>query len=79
LKSTIKFGYYFVATYLCPKIIEKHMAMIGVRKGNRIKLSVSISEKNAEWVEAQVVAEKYRSISDAIDSLIREKKASEAA
>jgi Arc/MetJ-type ribon-helix-helix transcriptional regulator len=54
------------------------MANIGVRKGNRIKLSISISEKNAAWVEDQVVAEKYRSISDAIDSLIREKKASEA-
>lgn len=71
--------YYIVVTYLCQKIIEKHMANIGVRKGNRIKLSVSISEKNAAWIEDQVVAERYRSISDAIDSLIREKKTSEAA
>jgi hypothetical protein len=69
--------YYRVATYLCQKIIEKHMANIGVRKGKRIKLSISISEKNAAWIEDQVVAERYRSISDAIDSLIREKKISE--
>jgi Arc/MetJ-type ribon-helix-helix transcriptional regulator len=53
------------------------MANIGVRKGRRIKLSISISEKNAAWIEDQVVAERYRSISDAIDSLIREKKISE--
>ena len=72
-------GYYRVATYLCQKIIEKYMANIGVRKGNRIKLSISISEKNAAWIEDQVVAERYRSISDAIDSLIREKKLSETA
>jgi len=71
--------YYIVATYLCQKIIDRHMASIGVRKGNRIKLSISISEKNAAWIEDQVVAERYRSISDAIDSLIREKKTSEAA
>jgi hypothetical protein len=70
-------GYYIVATYLCQKIIENHMANIGVRKGKRIKLSISISEKNAAWIEDQVVAERYRSISDAIDSLIREKKISE--
>ncbi len=53
------------------------MARIGVRKGNVIKLSVSISEDSASWVENQVENQRYRNISHAIDSLIREKKASE--
>jgi Arc/MetJ-type ribon-helix-helix transcriptional regulator len=52
------------------------MAKIGVRKGNRIKLSISILETNADWIENQIAAERYRSISEAIDSLIREKKTS---
>jgi Arc/MetJ-type ribon-helix-helix transcriptional regulator len=52
------------------------MAQIGVRKGNIRKLSVSISEDSADWIEAQVESQKYRNISHAIDSLIREKKAS---
>ncbi|OPY51209.1 MAG: hypothetical protein A4E49_02327 [Methanosaeta sp. PtaU1.Bin112] len=68
---------YKVVTYLCQKIIENHMANIGVRKGKKIKLSISIMETNATWIEDQIVAERYRSISDAIDSLIREKKLSE--
>jgi len=54
------------------------MAKIGVRKGNIIKLSVSISEDSADWVESQVEIQRYRSISHVIDSLIREKKIQEA-
>lgn len=54
------------------------MAQIGVRKGNVRKLSISISEDSADWVEAQVESQRYRNISHAIESLIREKKASEA-
>jgi Arc/MetJ-type ribon-helix-helix transcriptional regulator len=52
------------------------MAQIGVRKGNIRKLSISISEDSADWIEAQVESQKYRNISHAIDSVIREKKAS---
>lgn len=52
------------------------MAQIGVRKGNIRKLSVSISEDSADWIEAQVESQRYRNISHAVDSLIREKKAS---
>jgi Arc/MetJ-type ribon-helix-helix transcriptional regulator len=52
------------------------MAQIGVRKGNIRKLSISISEESADWIEAQVESQKYRNISHAVDSVIREKKAS---
>ena len=52
------------------------MAQIGVRKGNIRKLSISISEDSADWIEAQVETQRYRNISHAVDSLIREKKAS---
>ena len=52
------------------------MAQIGVRKGNIRKLSISISEDSADWIEAQVESQKYRNISHAIESVIREKKAS---
>ncbi len=54
------------------------MARIGVRKGNIVKLSISVSEDSAEWVESQVESQRYRNISHAIESLIREKKTSEA-
>jgi Arc/MetJ-type ribon-helix-helix transcriptional regulator len=52
------------------------MAQIGVRKGNIRKLSISISEDSADWIEAQVESQRYRNISHAIESVIREKKAS---
>ena len=52
------------------------MARIGVRKGNIRKISVSISEDSADWLEAQVEAQNYRSVSHAVDAVIREKKAS---
>jgi Arc/MetJ-type ribon-helix-helix transcriptional regulator len=52
------------------------MAQIGVRKGNVRKLSISISEDSADWIESQVESQKYRNISHAIESVIREKKAS---
>ena len=52
------------------------MAQIGVRKGNIRKLSISISEESADWIEAQVESQRYRNISHAVDSVIREKKAS---
>ncbi len=56
-----------------------NMAQIGVRKGNIRKISVSISEESADWVETQVESQKYRNVSHAIDSVIRDaKKASEA-
>jgi len=50
------------------------MAQIGVRKGNIRKLSVSISEDSADWIEAQVESQRYRNISHAIESLIRDAK-----
>lgn len=49
------------------------MAQIGVRKGNVRKLSISISEISADWIESQVESQKYRNISHAVESLIREK------
>ena len=50
------------------------MAQIGVRKGNVIKLSISISEDSADWIESQVESQRYRNISHAVESVIREKK-----
>jgi len=50
------------------------MAQIGVRKGNIRKISVSISEDSADWLEAQVEAQNYRSVSHAVDSVIRDAK-----
>jgi Arc/MetJ-type ribon-helix-helix transcriptional regulator len=48
------------------------MARIGVKKGNIRKISVSISEVSADWIESQVESMKYRSVSHAIDALIRD-------
>jgi Arc/MetJ-type ribon-helix-helix transcriptional regulator len=48
------------------------MARIGVKKGNIRKISVSISEISADWIEDQVESMKYRSVSHAIDALIRD-------
>jgi Arc/MetJ-type ribon-helix-helix transcriptional regulator len=48
------------------------MAQIGVKKGNIRKISVSISEVSADWVESQVESMKYRSVSHAVDALIRD-------
>jgi Arc/MetJ-type ribon-helix-helix transcriptional regulator len=53
------------------------MARIGVQKGNIRKLSISITEDSVDWIEAQVESQRYRNVSHAIESLIREKKASE--
>jgi Arc/MetJ-type ribon-helix-helix transcriptional regulator len=50
------------------------MARIGVRKGNIRKISVSISEDSADWLEEQVEAQNYRSVSHAVDSVIRDAK-----
>ena len=47
------------------------MPRIGVRKGNIRKISVSISEDSANWLETQVESENYRSVSHAVDSAIR--------
>jgi hypothetical protein len=52
------------------------MARIGIRKGNIRKISVSISEDSADWLEAQVEALNYRSVSHAVDSVIHEAKKS---
>jgi len=52
------------------------MASIGVKKGRLRKLSISVSEEATDWIESQVLNWKYRSISDAIETLIREKMAS---
>jgi Arc/MetJ-type ribon-helix-helix transcriptional regulator len=46
---------------------------VGVKKGHIRKLSISISEASADWVEAQILDYKYRNISHAIETLIREK------
>jgi Arc/MetJ-type ribon-helix-helix transcriptional regulator len=54
------------------------MAMIGVRKGNIRRLSISVSEQTADWIEVQVESQRYRNISHAFESLVREKIASEA-
>jgi Arc/MetJ-type ribon-helix-helix transcriptional regulator len=48
------------------------MAQIGVKKGNIRKISVSISEISADWIESQVESMKYRNVSHAIDALIRD-------
>ena len=64
-----------MGTYLNDKIeSDAYMARIGVRKGNIRKISVSISEDSADWLEAQVEAQNYRSISHAVDSVIRNAK-----
>lgn len=47
------------------------MARIGVRKGKLRKLSISVSEESVDWIESQIMDYKYRSISHAIESLIR--------
>lgn len=46
------------------------MARIGVKRGNIRKLSISVSEDSADWIETQVQSQKYRNISHAIESLI---------
>ncbi len=71
-------SYYFVATYLSEKIFEAFMAMTGVKKGHRIKLSISIEEDNVDWIESQVETQKYRNVSHAIDAILREKRVSES-
>ena len=63
-----------MGTYLNDKIDCSNMARIGVRKGNIRKISVSISEDSADWLEAQVEALNYRSVSHAVDSVIRDAK-----
>jgi Arc/MetJ-type ribon-helix-helix transcriptional regulator len=50
------------------------MAQIGIRKGNIRKISVSISEDSADWLETQVESQNYRSVSHAVDSVIRNAK-----
>jgi Arc/MetJ-type ribon-helix-helix transcriptional regulator len=50
------------------------MVQIGVRKGNIRKISVSISEDSADWLETQVESQNYRSVSHAVDSVIRNAK-----
>jgi hypothetical protein len=58
------------------KKLECHtMARIGVQKGNIRRLSISVSEKTADWIEAQVESQRYRNISHTIESVIREKMA----
>jgi len=54
------------------------MAKTGVKKGNRLKLSISIGEDNVNWVESLVETEKYRSVSHAIDAILREKRINES-
>jgi Arc/MetJ-type ribon-helix-helix transcriptional regulator len=51
------------------------MARVGVRKGNLRKLSISVSEESVDWIEAQISDYKYRSISHAVESLIRKEMA----
>lgn len=53
------------------------MAKIGVKIGRLRKMSISISEESADWIEANVESQRYRNISHAFESLIREKKANE--
>ncbi len=54
------------------------MAKIGVKIGKLRKMSISITEESADWIEAQVESQRYRNISHAFESLIREKKTAEA-
>jgi len=54
------------------------MARMGVRKGNLRKLSISVSEDSVDWIEAQISDYKYRSISHAIESLIRKEMTNKA-
>jgi Arc/MetJ-type ribon-helix-helix transcriptional regulator len=54
------------------------MARIGVRKGNIRRLSISVSEATADWIETQVESQRYRNISHTIESLIREKMVAES-
>jgi Arc/MetJ-type ribon-helix-helix transcriptional regulator len=46
------------------------MARIGVKRGNIRKLSISVSEDSVDWIESQVLSQKYRNISHAVESLI---------
>jgi hypothetical protein len=54
------------------------MASIGVKKGNVRKLSISVSEETADWIESQVDGYKYRNISHFLESLIHEKMTSKS-
>jgi Arc/MetJ-type ribon-helix-helix transcriptional regulator len=54
------------------RLVIIYMAKIGVRKGNIRKISVSISEDSANWLETQVEEQNYRSVSHAVDSVIRD-------
>jgi hypothetical protein len=50
---------------------------VGVKKGNVRKLSISISESSASWIDEKLKDYKYRNISHVFESLIREKMATE--
>jgi hypothetical protein len=50
---------------------------VGVKKGNVRKLSISISEDSADWVDAKLKDFHYRNISHVFESLIQEKKTAE--
>ena len=47
------------------------MAKIGFKIGNVRKLSVSVSEESADWIEAQIETQRFLNISHAIEYLIR--------
>jgi Arc/MetJ-type ribon-helix-helix transcriptional regulator len=51
---------------------------IGVRKGGHtVKLSISISEGSADWIDKKLKDYRYRNISHVFESLIQEKMATE--
>jgi Arc/MetJ-type ribon-helix-helix transcriptional regulator len=50
---------------------------VGVKKGNVRKLSISISESSADWIDAKLKDYRYRNISHVFESLIKEKMAAE--
>jgi hypothetical protein len=50
---------------------------VGVKKGNVRKLSISISEDSADWIDAKLKDFHYRNISHVFESLIQEKKTAE--
>lgn len=49
-----------------------HMA-VGIKKGNVRKLSISISEGSAAWIDEKLKDYRYRNISHVFESLIQEK------
>jgi Arc/MetJ-type ribon-helix-helix transcriptional regulator len=50
---------------------------IGVKKVKTRKLSISISESSAQWIDEKLKDFHYRNISHVFDTLIQEKIASE--